>query len=75
MTEPTILDPNERTRRSEFVREARAASLNGELPEQRAQRCEQKAAEWSRWFREKMDHTDCNDPAEILPEAFARLEQ
>jgi hypothetical protein len=69
------LNEAERARRAEFVREASAAALNGELPEQRTQKREKKADAWSRWFRERMDHSGSTDPAELLPEAFARLEQ
>jgi hypothetical protein len=71
----TVLDPNERTRRMEFVREVRSATLSGESTEHRAQNREKKIADWSRWLREQMDTADCNDPAQVLPEALARIEQ
>jgi hypothetical protein len=70
-----IVDEAERSRRTEFVREARAAAYQGINPEARTQKREEKADAWSQWFRQKMDHNDCADPVELLPDAFARLEQ
>jgi hypothetical protein len=75
MASATILDPHERTRRSEFMREVRTATLSGESTECRARNREKKIADWSRWFREQMDTANCADPTAILPEAFSRLEQ
>jgi hypothetical protein len=71
----TILDPHERTRRTEFVREIRSATLSGESTEQRARSRDKKIADWSRWLRQQMDTSGCSSPTEILPEALARLEQ
>jgi hypothetical protein len=65
----------ERVRRCEFVRETKAALQQGETIEQRAKRREDKADDWARWFRQKMDKNGCTDPAELLPDAFAKLEQ
>jgi hypothetical protein len=74
VTTTTIL-PNERSRRSEFLREVRAANLTGSTTEHRAQNRELKVTKWAEWFRQEMDAADCNDPVKVLPEAFARLEQ
>jgi hypothetical protein len=65
----------ERARRTEYVRETKTALQNNETIDQRTRKREGKADEWSRWFRQKMDSTGCADPAEILPDALARLEQ
>jgi hypothetical protein len=43
--------------------------------EQRARAREAKADEWTRWLREKMDAARCDDPAELLPDICARLDQ
>jgi hypothetical protein len=75
MAAAVTLDRNERARRAEFVREARAAALAGESTDQRAQKRDAKAADWSRWFRDQMERTGAAEPAELLPEAFAKLEQ
>jgi hypothetical protein len=64
----TALSETERAYRAEYVREMKAASLNGETPDQRTQKRESKADAWSRWFRERMDHTGSTDPTEVLPE-------
>jgi hypothetical protein len=71
----TGVDEAERARRSEFIRDSRAASQQGETVERRTQRREQKATDWARWFHEKMESRGCVDPVELLPDAFAKLEQ
>jgi hypothetical protein len=71
----TIIDEAERSRRAEFVREARAAACQGTSPEARTQKREDKADAWAQWFRQKMETGGCTDPAALLPDAFARLEQ
>jgi hypothetical protein len=74
MTTPA---PNaaERARRSEFIKEAKAACANDETIQQRTRKYEGKANDWAMWLRRKMDSADCVNPAEVLPDAFARLEQ
>jgi hypothetical protein len=74
MTTPA---PNaaERARRTEYLRETRAALQNNERLDQRIRKFEDKATAWTHWFKEKMGHAGCADPAKILPDAFARLEQ
>jgi hypothetical protein len=71
----TGVDEAERARRSEFFRDSRAALQQGETLERRTQRREQKAADWARWFHEKMDNRGCTNPTELLPDALAKLEQ
>jgi hypothetical protein len=60
--------------RIEYMRETRSALANGERLDQRAEKREAKADAWSRWFHERMNHKGCTAP-ELLPDAFARLEQ
>jgi hypothetical protein len=57
------------------VRESRAALQNDETLDRRTKRRENKADDWAKWLRSKMDDTGCANPTEILPDAFARLEQ
>ena len=68
------IDEAERARRSEFIRDQKAALANNETFEARTKRREQKADDWSGWFRHRMDAADIVDPAQLLPDAFARLE-
>jgi hypothetical protein len=75
MTISITTNEAERARRAEFIREARAASLQSESPEQRTKKREAKADAWAQWFRQKMDEGGCADPVELLPDALARLEQ
>jgi hypothetical protein len=71
----TIIDEAERNRRAEFVREVHAAVCQGTTPEARTQKREDKANAWAQWFHQKMETNGCTDPAALLPDAFARLEQ
>jgi len=64
----------ERARRTAYVRESKAAFAQG-VTLQRARDREAKADEWTHWFRQKMDVGDCTDAAELLPDAFAKLDQ
>jgi hypothetical protein len=66
-TPNAALDAAERARRTEFVREAKAACANDETPDQRNQKREMKADAWAQWLRHKLDSTGCTDPVEILP--------
>jgi hypothetical protein len=68
----TTLDTAEARR--EFIRDAKAACANDERFDERIEKREAKADAWSRWFHERMDHKGCT-AAELLPDAFARLEQ
>jgi hypothetical protein len=71
----TIIDEAERSRRAEFVREARAAVYQGTTAEARTQKREDKADEWARWLHQKMDNHGCLDPAELLPDILAKVDQ
>jgi hypothetical protein len=71
----THLSEAERARRSEFVLESRAALAQGKTLEQRTKTREEMADKWAQWFRHKMDARGCTDPVEVLPDAFAKLEQ
>jgi hypothetical protein len=71
----THLSATERARRTEYVRESKAALRRGETIEQRSKHREDKADEWARWLHQKMDESGCTDPVELLPDALARLEQ
>jgi hypothetical protein len=75
MTTTAATNKAEAARRRDYVNESRAALQNNETIERRSQKRETKADQWSQWFRRKMDDAGCCDPAAILPDAFARLEQ
>jgi hypothetical protein len=60
--------------RREYVKDSYGAVLQGETFEQRSQRREAEADEWSGWFRRRMDADGIADPVALLPDAFARLE-
>jgi hypothetical protein len=64
-----------RTRRKEFIRQTRAALRSGETIDKRFANYEKKADDWAAWFRDRMDATGSDNPSDLLPEAFARLEQ
>jgi hypothetical protein len=71
----TSIDVNEQVRRREFMRDTRAASAQGlEVDEYRAKR-DQAVAEWAAWFHKTMDETHAMDPAEVLPQALALLQE
>src|SRR5262245_25991310 len=75
MTTTSSTDPAERARRTEWARDMRGAVAHGESFEAHAKRREEKADDWARWFRQKMDAGGLADPTVLLPDAFARLEQ
>jgi hypothetical protein len=76
MTPPNAAaDAAERARRTEFVRETKAAIQNGETLEQRTRKYEDAAVEWSHWVREKMKRAGAEDPVELLPDILARIDQ
>ena len=70
----TNIDAAERIRRSEFVRDSKAALARGETLEARTKQREKFANEWAAWFRQRMDRVGCDDPTELLPDAMARLQ-
>jgi hypothetical protein len=71
----TSIDTNEQVRRREFIRDTRAASaLDLEVDEYRVKR-DQLIAEWANWFHATMDQCHAMDPVEVLPQAFARLQE
>jgi hypothetical protein len=74
MTTPNLSEA-ERARRSEYARESKAACARGETLEARAKQREGYANDWASWFRQRMDRSGCDDPAELLPDALAKLEQ
>jgi hypothetical protein len=65
----------ERSSRVDRARETSAAAIAGETLEIRNQKREARAGEWAKWLRQRMEDAGCTDPSEILPDAFARLEQ
>ena len=76
MPATTNLSTAERIRRAEYLRDSRAVALaRGQTIETRAKQREELANQWSAWLRQRMDAADCDDPAEVLPDALARLEQ
>jgi hypothetical protein len=68
-------DEAARARRTELVRETRAALSQNESLAARTKRREENADEWARWFKRRMDEVGCADPVQLLPDAFARLQQ
>jgi hypothetical protein len=69
------IDEAERARRTEWMRDLRAATAQHESLESRTTRREQMADDWSRWFHHRMDATGLADPVQLLPDACARLQQ
>jgi hypothetical protein len=66
---------HERRMRVARARESSVAALNGESATQRAKKCEARADDWARWLRQKMDDSGCDNPAELLPDILARVDQ
>jgi hypothetical protein len=66
---------HERVRRVEFVRDSRAVALGHETVEQRERNRETKSDQWTSWLHARMYSTGTTDPAAVLPDALARLEQ
>jgi hypothetical protein len=69
------ISAQERFRRSETVRDTRAALAQNQSVEARLKTRADKADAWTAWFRHKLDASQCRDPMELLPEALALLEQ
>jgi hypothetical protein len=67
----------ERTRRarSRYVKNIKAALKAGMSLGLHTAKIEQKADDWQDWFRDRMTATGSDNPSDLLPEAFARLEQ
>jgi hypothetical protein len=57
------------------MKETSRAALSGQSVAQREQARATKADEWASWWRREMEISNSINPAELLPEAFARLEQ
>jgi hypothetical protein len=70
-----VPDAAERARRTEFIRDAKAACLNDETLDQRTKRREDRADGWAKWLRRKMDDAGCADPTELLPDILAKIDQ
>jgi hypothetical protein len=71
------LDSLERTKRSRriYVRALKSALKSGDTYERHVAKIETKTNDWQEWFRDRMDATGSDNPSDLLPEAFARLEQ
>jgi hypothetical protein len=67
--------PNTVAERREFIRESKAAIVSDQTLEERALKREGKADEWAQWLRRRMDAAGCSDPAELMPEICAQIEQ
>jgi hypothetical protein len=74
MTVPNAAPDAEQARRTEFVREAKAACANGETIDKRVKRREDRADEWAGWLRRKMNDAGCTDPVELMPDILAKLD-
>jgi hypothetical protein len=75
MAAMTALGPAERARRTDYIRQSRALLRDNETVAARTARFEKQADSWSAWFRDRLDATGSDNPSDLLPEAFARLEQ
>jgi hypothetical protein len=65
----------EKSKRREFVRDLRGANRQRISVEKRIKQREDAAAEWAQWWRQKMESSGCDDPVQLLPDAFAKIEQ
>ena len=72
---PNTNEARERARRTEYVRETALALRNNETLDQRTATRENRADDWSRWLRQKMDSAGTHDPSELLPDILAKLDQ
>jgi hypothetical protein len=75
MTTSSPIDANERARRRDWVRDPKAALARGQGFEQRTKQRDDAADDWAAWMHRKMDESGINDPVQLLPDAFARLQQ
>jgi hypothetical protein len=69
-----VPDASERARRSEVIKEAKAACLNDETIDKRTKRREDRADQWALWLRNKMNDAGCADPSELLPDVLAKID-
>jgi hypothetical protein len=74
MTEP-VLSITERIRRVEYVRDSHAVARGHVTVGQRESERETKADVWANWLHAKMHESGSTNPAAVLPDALARLEQ
>ena len=65
----------ERARRTEYVRETKAALTQHQTIEERTKHRELSADRWAQWLHARMDSNGCADPVQVLPDALAQLEQ
>jgi hypothetical protein len=65
----------ERARRTEFIRNSKAANQQRQTLEQRTKRREDAADEWAAWLHHKMGSAGCVSPTELLPDILAKMEQ
>jgi hypothetical protein len=75
MTVIALQSESERASRAEFIREARAACLQGVSPTERARKREETADAWAQWLHQRMDASNCADPIALLPDILAKMEQ
>jgi hypothetical protein len=47
---------------------------NDETVDKRTKRREDRADEWARWLRRKMDDSGCLDPVALLPDVLAKID-
>jgi hypothetical protein len=74
MSTPDTAD-NERRAQIERVKEAGFAAVSGRTVAQREKARATKADEWAGWWHREMEIHNSSNPVELLPDAFARLEQ
>jgi hypothetical protein len=66
---------NERRAQISSMKEAGRAALSGQTVAQREKARAARADGWASWWKREMEISNSVDPAELLPEAFARIEQ
>jgi hypothetical protein len=66
---------NDRRARISSMKETSRAALSGQTVAQREQARATKADEWAAWWHREMEINNSSNPTELLPDAFARLEQ
>jgi hypothetical protein len=71
----TDIDVNEQVRRRELMRDMRAASAQGQEPEEYRAKRDQSVDEWAAWLHAEMDRCHATDPVEVLPAALALVQE
>jgi hypothetical protein len=71
----TSVDVNEQVQRRELMRDMKAAVAQGQVLEDYRAKRDRVVDEWAAWLSAEMDKCHATDPVEILPAAFALLQE